>query len=173
VGLIFLCGLPGCGKTTIGNIAAQLTGSQFFDLDEYVEAIVGKPIVKIFEEEGEAAFREYEQEALIRACEFDDAVIALGAGALESQESLLLSLASGTLIYLRLEPMAIAQRDLDWMTRPLMAGLSTQQKVADRLTALLIRRESNYMHAEIVINIIPQESPEQTAERILSELKLR
>jgi shikimate kinase len=159
LGLIFLCGLPGSGKTTVGNTIAQLTGRQFIDLDDFVEGIVGKPIARIFMEEGEAAFREYEEEALIRACEFDDAVIALGAGALESQANLLMSLASGILVYLRLEPMVIAQRYLDWTTRPLMAGVSTHT--------------SNYLHAEIVMNVLPQDNPEQTAERILSELKLR
>jgi shikimate kinase len=173
LGLIFLCGLPGSGKTTVGNTIAQLTGRQFIDLDDFVEGIVGKPIARIFMEEGEAAFREYEEEALIRACEFDDAVIALGAGALESQANLLMSLASGILVYLRLEPMVIAQRYLDWTTRPLMAGVSTHTQIADRLAALLVRRESNYLHAEIVMNVLPQDNPEQTAERILSELKLR
>jgi shikimate kinase len=171
--LIFLCGLPGCGKTTIGNMVAQLTGRVFIDLDDYVEAIVGESIAQIFEEDGETAFREYEQEALLRACEFDDAVIALGAGALESQESLLLSLATGTLIYLRLAPHEIAERGLNWSNRPLMADASTHEEIVHRLAELLERRKSNYLKAEVVIDILPQESPEQTAERIVSELKTR
>ena len=169
--MIFLCGLPGCGKSSIGKYVAQLTGSEFIDLDDYVEGIVGKKISRIFEEEGEASFREYEQDALIRACEFDDAVVSLGAGALESQENLLMALASGVLVYLRRTPAEIAQRDLNWDKRPLMKGASTTQQIIDRLTVLLERREADYLKAEIVIDVYPSETPAQTAERIVSELK--
>ena len=61
---IFLIGMPGCGKTTVGKKIAEKLSFDFFDLDQYIEDTTKKSIPQIFDEFGEDHFRKLETEAL-------------------------------------------------------------------------------------------------------------
>ena len=78
---LVLVGPPGAGKTTVGRLAARRLGVAFRDTDVDVEAAVGKPISEIFVDDGEAAFRALEREAVRRALAEHDGVLSLGGGA--------------------------------------------------------------------------------------------
>ena len=79
---IFLIGLPGSGKTTLGKKVATYLQLPFFDLDEVIERSAGKRVPEIFADEGEAAFRKMESDTLQKIiADHSDFVMATGGGA--------------------------------------------------------------------------------------------
>ena len=78
---VTLVGFMGAGKTTLGRRLARVLGRRFVDTDSLVVAARGIPIADIFKEEGEAAFRGYEESAVNAALDGTPAVVALRGGA--------------------------------------------------------------------------------------------
>ncbi|XP_057973887.1 shikimate kinase, chloroplastic-like [Malania oleifera] len=79
---IFLVGMMGCGKSTVGKILSEVLGYSFVDSDRYVEqSLGGTPVAQIFEQCGENFFREYESEALRKLSTIPQQVVATGGGA--------------------------------------------------------------------------------------------
>ena len=78
---VVLVGPMGAGKSTIGRILADRWGVDFRDTDDDVEAADGRPISDIFVESGEEHFRALERDAVARALEEHDGVLAVGGGA--------------------------------------------------------------------------------------------
>lgn len=79
---IYLIGMPGCGKSTVGRALADAMGRPFYDSDEEIIKVAKRDIPSIFAEEGESAFRDREEAALARLSnEVRGAVIATGGGA--------------------------------------------------------------------------------------------
>jgi len=97
---IVLIGMPGCGKTTVGQELARLTGREFYDIDEIIVEIAGKSIKSIFEESGEDAFREIETDALKEVSKKSGCVIATGGGIVLREENRKILEQNGVLIYL-------------------------------------------------------------------------
>ena len=97
---IVLCGFMGSGKTTVGRKLARLTGLDFVDADQYLEAQEGKKISDIFAEHGEAYFRERESAYIRELSERDGIVLSLGGGAVLRQENVEAVKQSGLLIHL-------------------------------------------------------------------------
>ena len=77
---IILLGPRGAGKSAAGKLVAERLGVPFADLDVLVQRMALKPIARIFEEDGEATFRELEMDALKQALESDAGVISTGGG---------------------------------------------------------------------------------------------
>lgn len=85
---IVLCGMPGCGKSTVGAILARTMQRRFMDLDECIVQAAGKSIPKIFEEEGEKGFRDLETRVLKETLAQENGiVIATGGGAILRDEN--------------------------------------------------------------------------------------
>lgn len=78
---IVLIGMPGAGKSTVGKLIANATGRELIDTDELIVADAGMSIPKIFEKLGEAAFRDFESAAIMRAAAKTSVIIATGGGA--------------------------------------------------------------------------------------------
>jgi shikimate kinase len=167
VGLIFLTGMPGTGKTTVGAMLARELHWRFIDLDADIERRVGKTIPQIFAEEGETAFREYESSALDEACRLTEAVVALGAGALERDQNLDLVASSGMLVYLRTDMNTLVERCASAFSRPLLVGAETKEDLMTRLQSLLERREQRFLAAPIIVDGTPGQSAQETAEKVL------
>jgi shikimate kinase len=170
VGLIFLTGMPGSGKTTVGALLAREMHYRFVDLDEDIERRAGKTIPRIFAEEGESSFREYESETLSQACRLTDAVVALGAGALERDENFKQVMAHGIVIYLRADLDTLIKRYRSLSSRPLLADVGNDDERRARLTALLERREAKYLAAQINVEEIPGQSAAELTSKILQAL---
>ena len=84
---IFLIGFMGAGKTTVGQVLARLLNREFVDLDQVIEARVGKSISDIFAGMGETEFRKRESNAIVECRGRERTVIALGGGAYVSEEN--------------------------------------------------------------------------------------
>ena len=78
---IVLCGMPSCGKTTVGKIIAEQTGRHFIDTDDMIREHTGREIAEIFSSDGEAEFRTLERDAVASAANMKGCVIATGGGA--------------------------------------------------------------------------------------------
>lgn len=111
---IALIGMPGCGKSSIGQALAEMTGRTFIDVDERIVELAGKPIPEIFAQEGETAFRTIETQALAAAAKESRAVIATGGGVVtqERNRDLLRRNCTVVLIERELSELPIAGRPL-------------------------------------------------------------
>ncbi len=84
---IVLCGMPACGKTTIGKALAESLGRVLVDLDDEIVRADGRPIPEIFRQDGEAAFREVECHVTARFAQENGLVIATGGGCVLRHEN--------------------------------------------------------------------------------------
>ena len=98
---IILIGMPGCGKSTVGALLAEKTGKTFADADGLIEALAGKPIPKIFAEDGEEAFRDWETKALAQLGKQSGLVIATGGGCVTKARNYPLLHQNGTIFWLQ------------------------------------------------------------------------
>ena len=81
---ISLIGMPGCGKSSVGQALAERLGKTYVDLDEKIEELAGTPIPDIFAQYGEEAFRRLESEAVARYSKENHQVIACGGGTVKT-----------------------------------------------------------------------------------------
>jgi shikimate kinase len=101
---IFLVGLMGSGKTTIGKILSRNRGLDFFDSDHEIVARCGVSIPTIFEIEGEAGFRRREVCIINELSQQHGIVLATGGGAILAPENRAVLKERGTVVYLRCQP---------------------------------------------------------------------
>ena len=171
---IFLTGFMGSGKSTIGKKLARRMSRQFFDADDEIEEKTGKEIKDIFAEEGETAFREYEQEAVARIAALPKpTVISLGGGALISEKNLLLVKQSGYLIYIKSSAEEIWKRIRHSTRRPLLRHENQSWSKEDyvrRIAELLLQREHGYQKADLIIDRDGKEADE-VADLLYKKLK--
>ncbi len=98
---IILIGMPGCGKSTIGRQLAEKMGKGFADADDMITELAGKSIAAIFEEDGEAAFRDWETKALMELGKQSGLVIATGGGCVTQERNYPLLHQNGTIFWLK------------------------------------------------------------------------
>lgn len=155
---IVLVGMPGCGKSTVGKLVAQILGRVFVDADEKIIALAGKPIPEIFAEEGEPGFRDWETMALSELGKQSGLVIATGGGCVTKTRNYDLLHQNGSIIWLK--------RALDILPvdgRPLSAG-------ADLAEMYRIRQPMYSSFSDIAI--ANDGSPEKTAAMIIARLEM-
>lgn len=117
---IVLCGFMGSGKTTVGRKLARLTGLEFIDADQYLEAQEGRKISEIFAAEGEAYFRDRESAYIRELAQRDGIVLSLGGGAVLRPENVAAVRETGLLIHLD-TPFFRILKNLSYSnTRPLL-----------------------------------------------------
>ncbi|MDP2787096.1 MAG: shikimate kinase [Pseudomonadota bacterium] len=152
---IFLVGLMGSGKTTIGKILARQHGVPFFDSDHEIVARCGVSIPTIFEIEGEAGFRRREACVIDELSQRHGVVLATGGGAILAPESRTLLKARGTVVYLRCQPQELFMRTRHDKNRPLLQTDDPLKKLKELYAA----RHALYMEAaDIVLNSSRQSS---------------
>ena len=148
-GNIFLVGLMGAGKTTVGRALAKRLNKQFIDSDHEIEARTGASIPLIFEIEGEASFRQREAEVIRDLTAQENIVLATGGGAVLDPESRAYLKSRGTVIYLRASVNSILQRTSHDKSRPLLQTANPRKTIED----LSRTREPFYNEvADIVID---------------------
>lgn len=163
---IFLTGYMGCGKSTIGRKVAALMGMNFIDLDKYIEERNFKSVPDIFAQDGEAAFREKERQALHEVSQFEEIIIGTGGGAPCFFDNMNQMNEAGITIYLAPDNETLACRLLKSKTeRPLIAGKSKEELMVFIETALA-KRAPFYEQSKIVIRGINDVQPEEVMKLI-------
>ena len=98
---IVLIGMPGCGKSTVGQALAVQTGKTVVDADEEIIRLAGKPIPQIFAEDGEEVFRAWETKALDALGKRSGLIIATGGGCVTRERNYPLLHQNGTIFWLQ------------------------------------------------------------------------
>ena len=128
---IALVGMPGSGKSTVGRHLARLLGWRFIDSDHEIERQIGGPIRAFFEQHGEAAFRDMEQQSIVELCQQTGAVLATGGGAV-LREANRQALQSGCeVVYLRSAPEELFRRLRHDTQRPLLQVRDPLRRLRD------------------------------------------
>jgi 3-dehydroquinate synthase len=146
---IFVVGLMGSGKTTIGRILARKLGKRFVDSDHEIESRTGATIPWIFEIEGEQSFRRREADVIRDLTAQQGIVLATGGGVVLNAESRAYLKQRGTVVYLRASVGSIIARTAHDKNRPLLQTADPRRKLEE----LSEQREPFYQEvADVVID---------------------
>jgi shikimate kinase/3-dehydroquinate synthase len=168
---LVLVGLPGTGKTAVGKRMARRHGAAFFDIDEMVEAVAGRPVPAIFAEEGEAGFRARERAAVASLGPADTSphlarVIATGGGTPLDPRNRWALYRGRRVAWLDGPPGMLASRlRRSPVVRPLVAG----RDAVGAISALAEARERVYAPALHVNGIARVQVVVETLERHLAD----
>jgi shikimate kinase len=163
-GHVYLCGLPGAGKTTVAPLVAKALGIEAIDLDQRIERTAGRSVPEIFAAEGEAGFRAREIAALHEVARGPRAAIALGGGAVTIRGVRHIVRRTGNLVWLRAPSPLCAQRAA--AGRPLLEG-----DPAGKLAKLAQARDPLYARLADAVVDVAGLSPAQIAEGCAAQVR--
>jgi shikimate kinase len=166
-GNIFLVGMMGSGKTTLGRALAQRLRLPFIDTDKVLVERTGVPVTTIFEIEGEAGFRRRESAVIAELAQAPDQVVATGGGAVLSAENRAVMRSAGTVVYLRARIDHLWERTRHDTSRPLLATADPRATLA----ALLEARDPLYREAAHIVVDTGTQSANTLASRVVSALR--
>ena len=148
-GNVYLVGLMGAGKTSVGKLLARRLGKTFYDCDLEIERATGVRVPVIFDIEGEPGFRARERKILSELVQRSPVVLATGGGAVLSEQNRKLLKEHGTVVYLCASPQDLWRRTRHDRNRPL---LQTADPLA-KLTELYKERDPLYREvAHLVVD---------------------
>lgn len=148
-GHVVLVGLPGAGKTTVGQALAKRLGRRFVDFDLEIVRRTGQSIPEIFATRGERGFRALETELTRELAEAPPAVVAPGGGWAAQPGLIELLRPPAVLIHLRVSPAtAVSRMRRSVSERPLLAGPDPEA----RAVGLWMDRRESYERADIEID---------------------
>lgn len=158
---IYLIGLPGVGKSTIGKHLAKKIGYTFIDLDNWIEQKALLFVDEIFHSYGEAYFRALETSTLKEASQLENVVISCGGGIVKTQENKDYIL--GPCIYIK-APLALIEERLksSSIERPLLASKSLFE----------LSKEREALYEEFATIEIENRELEETIQRIIERIEL-
>ena len=162
---LYLVGMMGAGKTTVGRLLASELGYGFVDTDEVITASAKKTINKIFAEEGEAEFRLLESDVLSQVSAYTKLAVATGGGIILKRENWSY-LHHGLIVWLDATPELLYNRLKEDTTRPLLQDSNPLLKI----TNILKERESLYSLADLRITLQERETPEEIAKRVMKQI---
>lgn len=163
---IFLVGLMGSGKTTVGRALAKRLNMRFVDSDVEIESRTGASIPLIFEIEGEASFRQREADVIADLTAQHGIVLATGGGAILDARSRRYLHERGTVVYLRASINNILQRTSHDRNRPLLQTADPRQRLED----LSVQREPFYREVAHVTIDTGRPNVQWLVQSILSQL---
>ncbi len=160
-----LVGMMGVGKSTIGRKLAHLLDLQFADADDEIETAAQRSVSEIFEEFGEASFRDGERRVISRLLDGKECVIATGGGAFVQPDTRALIKDKAITIWLDSDVETLVERVSRNNKRPLLRGGNVREIV----TRMKAEREPAY--AEAMIHVTSDAGPQDSAvKRILEAL---
>ena len=166
-GHIFLVGMMGAGKSTLGKALAQRLGRPFVDTDRILVERTGVPVATIFEVEGEDGFRRRESALLAELANGDESVIATGGGMVLDPDNRRVMREHGRVIYLRARLESLWERTRHDTNRPLLAAPDPRAVLAQ----LLEKRDPLYREAAHVIVDTGSQSASTAVNRVLAALQ--
>lgn len=165
---VFLVGLMGSGKTTVGKRLSSFLGYQFIDIDQALIDRTGVSIAHIFEVEGEEGFRCRETKLLEELSETTRTVVSTGGGIVLRDENIELMRETGHVIYLDVPEKVLWYRLKDCQHRPLLLVDNPRLK----LQQLIVERGAKYEKAAHIRIQIESDSAAKSARRIQRALDL-
>ena len=161
--IVYLVGMPGSGKSTVGREVAGRLGVPFVDLDEEIEGSAGASVSEIFASQGEDAFRAMEARELVAASRHDPSVVACGGGVVLEPANRITLRNTGTCVYLDV-PFDVLQARVEpaW-DRPLIRA----EGDLERLLA-----ERGPLYREFAAHVVDASGPPgEVADAIVEELR--
>ena len=160
---IYLLGMMGSGKSTVGRSLSQYMDKPFIDLDLEIEQSVGKTISEIFENDGEKYFRDIESNQLYQ---YSDSVVACGGGIILNEGNRTFIKKNGKAILLTASIAELSERLSTSEDRPLLP----KNNMEETLTVLWLDRQLRYLNtAEFTIET-DGKTPEKITQEILNQL---
>jgi shikimate kinase len=147
---LILTGLPGSGKSSVGEAVAEGAGRRFLDFDKEIERRTGCSVLELFTTRGEPAFRALELALTRELAAVGGMVLAPGGGWIAVEGALELLRPPGVLVYLRASPEVVLERM--GRSRSLRPLLSAPDPLGE-LRELLARREARYLLADHVVDV--------------------
>lgn len=168
IGKVFLIGLMGSGKSTVGKILADILKWEFLDIDHEIETFAGCDIPSIFEDQGEDGFRDYESQVLSKTSDLNNAIIACGGGIVTREENVDF-LQDHMTVWLDVSPAEAAARLENATDRPLLSECKDTLK---KLNEILQERMDAYTAASFIQVKSDGRPPEHIASEIVKKLEL-
>lgn len=160
--IVYLVGMPGSGKSTVGPELAGRLGVPFVELDEEIQRAAGASVREIFERDGEARFRELEAAALVDAASRDPSVVSCGGGVVLEPANRVTLRATGEVVFLSVPLEVLRDRIRPAVDRPLI-------RAEGDLERLFVERERLYR--EFAAHVVEASGPvEEVAVAIEREL---
>ena len=165
--MVVLCGMMGCGKTTVAKLLGERLRWKTVDTDEWIEGDFGS-IDRIFEEKGEPYFRGLERLAcdMLKGLQMET-VVSVGGGFVLQKENAEALSSIGKIIYLRAKKETLIDRLQGDKKRPLLA----ENELSKRVEELLSQRESVYESACNFALDVDNKTPAEIADEIVEILK--
>ncbi len=168
---VFLLGLPGSGKSTMGRQLAAGLSLPFVDLDEEIERETGRSVQLIFKESGESFFREEEARVLREWCaSATDFVMATGGGTPCFHDNLATINQVGASVFLDVPARIIVERILktDLSSRPLFAGVRPEN-LKEAIEFMRTQRMPFYRQAQLTVD--HQATPDEISRALKKETR--
>jgi shikimate kinase len=162
---VYLIGLMGTGKTTVGRLLAEHLQYGFLDTDDVITKATGRTINELFAQEGEEAFRSLESDVLSKVCVHTRLAVATGGGIILRRQNWSY-LQYGLVIWLDAPVDVLYERLATDTTRPLLQDADPKEK----LRKLALERQPMYSEADLHITIAQHETPEEIAQKIISSI---
>ncbi|MDD7442399.1 MAG: shikimate kinase [Sutterellaceae bacterium] len=167
--VVYLIGMMGAGKSTVGKMLSQRLGWDFIDMDREIERREGRTIPEIFASDGEAGFRQLESGLLEELSRRLGLVVATGGGAVLAPRAQGLMSGSGLVVYLRVDAETSYARTKSDRSRPNLESDDRMQRIRE----LLERRSPTYCATADVSFQSSGGSPARIVEKILNHPKMK
>jgi len=162
-GNIFLVGMMGAGKTTVGKLLAQQLGKIFVDSDEEIQQRTGVTIPHIFDVEGEAGFRQREASVIQDLVLLDNIVLATGGGTVLNENSRVALCCNGIVVYLKSTIHDLWQRTRHDRNRPLLQTADPHTKLKNMF------EQRDPLYAQVANLVMP--TGKQSAQNLVLHLQ--
>ncbi len=178
---LYLIGMMGAGKTTVGKRLAQELGYRFFDTDSVIEQVSQQSVADLFAVEGEPGFRSLETQVLAELSAYTRLAIATGGGIVLQQQNWSY-LRHGIIVWLDVPLSELHRRLQGDQQRPLLqtSELQTSEPTLEQLPDLSLRlqmlmdqRRSLYAQADVQVPYSPNESLDQLTARVIEHIRQR
>ena len=160
--IVYLVGMPGSGKSTIGPELADRLGVPFVELDAEIERAAGASVREIFAAQGESRFRELEAAALTEAAAHDPSVVSCGGGVVLEPANRVTLRATGDVVFLSVPLEVLKERVSPSADRPLIHAAADLERLF---------RDREPLYREFAAHVVEASGPpHEVAEAIEKEL---
>ncbi len=160
--IVYLVGMPGSGKSTVGPELASRLGVPFVELDDEIARAAGMTVREIFEHDGEARFRELEAAALAEVASYDPSVVSCGGGIVVEPANRVTLRATGEVVFLSVPLETLRDRVRPAAERPLIREEGDLERIF---------REREPLYREFAAHVVDGSgSPQDVAAAIEREL---